>query len=87
VARIKEAVHIVGFDGKNATRATAILKALEGANKKAKAPLHAELKGIYRDNWEVLKSYNHSLLPVSVKPQPKARRNRGAPYARATSVS
>jgi hypothetical protein len=80
-----EAVKVVGFDGKNATRAAAILKALEGANKKEKTPLHVELKELYKDNWQSLKTHNQSLLPVSVKPQPKARRNRGS--ARATSVS
>jgi hypothetical protein len=80
-----DAVKVVGFDGKNAARAAAILKALDGADRKEKASLHTELKGIYRGNWEALKTHNQSLLPVSVKPQPKARRNRGS--ARATSVS
>ena len=85
VARIKEAVKIVGFNAKNATRVAAILEALEGANRKQKTPLHVELKELYKDNWQPLKTHNQSLLPVSVKPQPKARRNRGS--ARATSVS
>jgi hypothetical protein len=80
-----DAVKVVGFDGKNAVRAAAILKALEGANKKETSSLHTELKGIYKGNWDVLKAHNQTLLPVSVKPQPKARRNRGS--ARATSVS
>jgi hypothetical protein len=80
-----EAVKVVGFDGKNATRAAAILKALDGADRKEKAALNTELKEIYKDNWQPLKAHNQSLLPVSVKPQPKARRNRGS--ARATSVS
>ena len=86
VARIMDAVKVVGFDGKNATRAAAILKALEGADRKEKSSLHTELKGIYRGNWDALKAHNQSLLPVSVKPQPKARRNKG-PYVRAAGVS
>jgi hypothetical protein len=85
VARIKEASTIVGFDPKNATRVATILEALEGANNKQKTQYHGELKQIYQGNWPKLKTYNHSLLPVSVKPQPKARRNRG--NAMATSVS
>jgi hypothetical protein len=80
-----DAVKVVGFDGKNAARAAAILKALDGADRKEKASLNTELKGIYKGNWEALKTHNQTLLPVSVKPQPKARRNRGS--ARATSVS
>jgi hypothetical protein len=80
-----DAVKVVGFDGKNAARAAAILKALDGADRKEKTSLHTELKEIYKDNWQSLKTHNQSLLPVSVKPQPKARRNRGS--ARATSVS
>ena len=86
VARMKEAIKVVGFDAKNATRAAAILKALDGADRKEKTSLHTELKGIYRGNWDALKVHNQSLLPVSVKPQPKARRNKG-PYARAAGVS
>jgi hypothetical protein len=82
-----DAIKVVGFDGKNAERAVAILKALEGADtKKEKSALHTELKGIYRGNWDALKAHNQSLLPVSVKPQPRGRRNRG-PYARAAGVS
>jgi len=81
-----DAVKVVGFDGKNATRAAAILKALDGADRKEKSSLHTELKGIYRGNWDALKAHNQSLLPVSVKPQPKGRRNKG-PYVRAAGVS
>jgi hypothetical protein len=77
VARIKEAVKIVGFDAKGATRAAAKIEALDGADKKAKTPLHVELKQIYKENWEQLKTYNSSLLPVSAKPPPKTRRNKG----------
>jgi hypothetical protein len=85
VARIKDAIKIVGFNGKNAARAAAILEALGTANKKEKGPLHAELKTMYKENWDVLKTHNQSLLPTSVKPKPKTRRNRG--NARAASVS
>ena len=76
MARIKEAVKIVGFNAKDATRAAAIMEALDGATRKAKVPLHVELKQIYKENWEQLKTYNSSLLPDSVKPQ-KTRRNKG----------
>ncbi len=66
-----------GFDcGLNATRVAAIMEALVGATRKAKVPLHVELKQIYKENWEQLKTYNSSLLPVNVKPQ-KTRRNKG----------
>jgi hypothetical protein len=82
-----DAIKVVGFDGENAKRAVAILKALKGADtKKETSSLHTELKGIYKENWEVLKAHNYSLLPVSVKPQPRGRRNRG-PYARPADVS
>jgi hypothetical protein len=79
VARIKEAVKIVGFNAKNATRAAAILEALEGANKKQKTPLHVELKEIYKDNWQSLKTHNQSLLPVSVNPNQKPGETEGVP--------
>ena len=77
MARIKEAVKIVGFKAADATRATEIMESLGGAtDNKEKSNLHVQLKQIYKENWEHLKTFNEGLLPVSVKP-PKTRRNKG----------
>ena len=86
MARIKEAAKVTGFSAKDAAKTATIMESMGSADKKQKTKYHAELKQIYQDNWEWLKSHNQSLQPVSVKTQPKVRRNKG-PYARETSVS
>ena len=78
MARIKEAVKIVGFNAKDATKAAAIMESLGGnLGKKETTKFHVQLREIYKNNWEQLRNFNSSLLPVSVKPQ-KTKINKGA---------
>ncbi len=56
--RILEAVKVDGFDREDAVKALKVLQQMEGADRKETIKMQDQLRGIYRDNWKAMKSYN-----------------------------
>jgi hypothetical protein len=56
--KILEAVKIDGFDREDAVKAVKILQQLEDADRKETTKLNDQLRGLYRDNYKAMKSYN-----------------------------
>jgi hypothetical protein len=55
---ILEAVKVDGFDRGDAVKALKVLQQMEGADRKETTRLQDELRGIYKDNWPAMKSFN-----------------------------